>query len=135
MLDNDSWRFMFRGDLCMLKWFLILWQHLIDFDMIEFDGKYISASIVKWEPIWLLIIKVWGTSSLGFTDENMDRKRMLRMKNQSIAKPKRSKIEYLVNWVMTLNNVSFHRKQCLLNYIEISALYKRDYIVYQGDKH
>ena len=55
------------------------------------------------------------------------------MKNQSIAKPKRSKIEYLVNWVMTLNNVSFHRKQCLLNYIEISALYKRDFIVYQGD--
>ena len=80
-----------------------------------------------------MIIKVWGTSSLGFTDENIDRKRMLRMKNQSIAKPKRSKIEYLVNWVMTLNNVSFHRKQCLLNYIEISALYKRDFIVYQGD--
>ena len=68
----------------------------------------------------LLIIKVWGTSSLGFTDENMDRKRMLRMKNQSIAKPNKSKTEYLVNWVMTLNNIFFSfsyflKKFCIKN--------------------
>ena len=39
------------------------------------DNRKTKSSIKEKQSIWLLIIKVWGISSLGFTDENMDRKK------------------------------------------------------------